>query len=97
MRREDKFIGLVADRCDGQPADFGDGPVAEFKHAFPFYNANEDYRGRTFWVLETHFRANLKSLRQRIENLKLPKNYGKVPWSLVQERAAERAILSAAA
>lgn len=95
MHREDKFVGLLAD--GGRPVDFGDGPVAMFELAFPHLNANEDYRGRTIWVIETHFYANLRSVRQRAANLKLPKNYGKVPWTLVQERAAEQAILLAVA
>lgn len=97
MRREDKFVGLVADRSGTQPVDFGKGPVAEFELAYPHYNIHESYGGGHTYSLVTHFRVNLKSVRQRAANLSLPKNYGKVPWSLVQERAAEQAILSAMA
>lgn len=87
--REDKFIGLIGD--------FGDGPVAEFELAFPSFEIVKMYGGRTRTELRTHFRADLKSVRQRAANLSLPKNYGKVPWTLVQERAAEQAILAAMA
>lgn len=85
MGREDKFIRLL---------DFGDGPVAEFEHAYPVYYAYDSYYtgGPTRRILKTHFRLNRKSLLTRIENLKLPKNYGKVPWSMVQENAALAAM-----
>ena len=95
MRREDKFVGLVLDTSGIQPIDFGNGPVAEFKLAFEYTEFVERFGGRRHYVIHTHFRANLKSVRQRAANLSLPKNYGKVPWSLVEERAAEQAILAA--
>lgn len=97
MRREDKFVGLVHDVSGSRPVNFGNGPVAEFELAFPGFEIVKTYGGKTYTELRTHFRANLKSVRQRAVNLSLPKNYGKVPWSLVQERAAEQAILSAMA
>lgn len=79
MAREDKFVGLV---------DMGSGLVAEFEHATPFVSKN-DGGGNT---IETHFRINCSNLMTRIANLKLPKNYGKVPWSMVQENAAHSAM-----
>ena len=96
MEREDKFVGLLTVKNGTTPIDYGDGPVAIFKLVYPFTYINERYDGQTYSTTETHFHANLESVRLRAANLSLPKNYGKVPWSLVQERAAEQAILSAA-
>lgn len=84
MSREDKFVKLVH---------FNDGTVAaEFKYAYPCYQAYESYYGRTHWIISTHFRINLPSLKIRIANLKLPINYGKIPWTLVEERKALTAL-----
>ena len=79
MDREDKFVGLL---------DFGNGSVAEFEYAQPMIVKNYG----SGYSTETHFRIDCKNLLTRIENLKLPKNYGKVPWSMVQENAALAAM-----
>ncbi len=83
MRREDKFVGLV---------DVGTGSlVAQFEHVFPVIDI--EYRcGRSYYVIHTYFRLNHKNLLIRMFNLTLPKNYGKIPWSMVQENAALAAI-----
>lgn len=95
MKREDKFVGLLSKTIGGPPLDFGNGAVAVFELAFPHIDIVKNYRGGISYVTQTHFNANLESVRLRAANLKLPINYGKVPWSLTQERAAEQAILAA--
>jgi len=77
MSREDRFVGLIK---------YKDGSiVAEFEHATPFYNL-DTISGHL--VKQTNFRLDFSSLLARIENLKLPKNCGKIPWSFVNEYAA---------
>lgn len=84
MSREAKFVKLIH---------FSDGTVAaEFKHATPCFRYEESYCGRGRAVIETHFCLNLPSLKIRIANLKLPINYGKIPWTLVEERKALAAL-----
>ena len=65
---------------------FTNHPAAEFELEYP--ELTED-------GIETHFCLDLKSLQDRMRNLKMQKNYGKRPRSLAQEMVAKKALLDA--
>lgn len=103
-RREDTFVGLKDFGCGPVAVFEAAYPHQRYEEvAYGKFGFSACLKGGTYplpmprrqyrVVTETHFCLDLKSVRTRTANLKLPKNYGKAPWSLIEEYKAQMAIL----